>query len=82
MLNLTPAIHEIQKELDKITAKHRAEIKPYDDSLEHLMKINEACLVCGGTGKVFKRSCAEDEGDYYKCGGCNGTGRKKQNAVD
>jgi Zn finger protein HypA/HybF involved in hydrogenase expression len=32
------------------------------------------CDKCNGTGKVFHRSCAEDDGDYYNCDKCNGIG--------
>jgi predicted SprT family Zn-dependent metalloprotease len=32
------------------------------------------CDKCNGTGKVFHRSCAEDDGDYYNCDKCNGKG--------
>jgi len=32
------------------------------------------CDKCNGTGKVFRRSCAEDDGDYYNCEKCNGKG--------
>jgi len=32
------------------------------------------CDKCNGTGKVFRRPCAEDDGDYYNCEKCNGTG--------
>lgn len=33
------------------------------------------CDKCHGKGKVFSRSCAEDEGDWYHCKKCNGSGR-------
>lgn len=32
------------------------------------------CDRCNGTGKVFKRSCAEDDGDDYPCDKCKGSG--------
>lgn len=77
MLNLVPAIREIEKQIGAIKARHRMELKEYEQSLDGLLAINEACLTCGGTGKVFRRSCAEDEGDYYTCKDCGGSGRKE-----
>jgi predicted SprT family Zn-dependent metalloprotease len=32
------------------------------------------CDKCNGTGKVFHRSCAEDDGDDYPCDKCKGKG--------
>lgn len=77
MLNLVPAIRAIEKQVAEIKARHRMELREYEDSLDSLMDINEACLKCAGTGTVFSRSCAEDEGDYYPCRDCGGTGKRR-----
>lgn len=76
MLNLAPAIRAIEKQINEIKARHRMELKEYEDSLDALMEINEACLKCCGTGLVFSRACAEDEGDYYPCRDCGGSGKR------
>jgi hypothetical protein len=77
-MNVVPAIKAIEAEIGSIKAKHRMELEPYETSLRELRKINTACEMCAGKGKVFKRSCAEDEGDYYECSACNGSGVKKK----
>jgi len=50
-------------------------------TIENLEKIlNEVeiiCNKCNGKGKIFKRACAEDDGDYYMCNNCEGKGRVK-----
>jgi hypothetical protein len=76
-MNVVPAIRAIETEIGSIKAKHRMELEPYETSVRELRKINTACEKCVGTGKVFRRSCAEDEGDFYVCEECNGTGVKK-----
>lgn len=81
-LNLVPAIRQIEQELGKIKARHRAELQPYEDSLKELRKINTACEHCNGKGKVFLRACAEDDGDYYPCAECHGTGEKNAGNAD
>lgn len=73
-MNLLPAIKEIEKQISDIERQHTEELKPYKDSLHSLIKLNNACEYCHGTGKVFRRTCAEDDGDYYTCSNCNGTG--------
>ena len=86
MINLVPAIHEIEKIIAVRKSQFMKEIEPYQQSLESLRKINEACEVCGGAGKKLRsRSCAEDERpdpndpkDWEKCQFCGGTGVKKQ----
>lgn len=74
-LNLVPAIREIESQISEIKARHREELEPYEQSLVELRKINTACEKCGGSGEVFKRSCAEDDGDMYPCDACQGTGK-------
>lgn len=76
-LNLVPATREIESQIRKMESEFQAKISPYKRSLEELRKINTACEKCAGTGKIFRRSCAEDEGDYYRCEECYGTGEKE-----
>lgn len=75
-INLVPAIREIEEIIRNLKSKHRKELEPYEQSLDALKNINTACLNCNGTGKVFHRACAEDEGDYYTCEECKGTGKQ------
>ena len=42
--------------------------------LEFKQTLKLKCDKCNGTGKVFRRSCAEDDGDDYPCEKCNGKG--------
>lgn len=85
MINLTLAIKQIQKEIDDKTLAFNEEIAPLTDTLESLHKVNEACLICEGRGKVLRsRACAEDDrpdpndpSDWIKCPFCHGTGRIK-----
>ena len=81
-MNLVPAIKAIQAEMDKLLKEYRETVKPYEDSLTQLRKLNTACENCGGSGKVLRhRACAEDDRpdpndpkDYVKCQLCGGTG--------
>lgn len=75
-MNLVPAIIEIESQISGLKSRHRKELEPYINSLKELRKINTACESCGGNGKVWRRSCAEDDGDYYKCDACCGSGKK------
>lgn len=76
-INLLPAIREIEKEIQNKQEEFNKEIAPYKESLTYLRQINTACEQCGGEGKKFRRACAEDEGEYYPCKACHGTGRKE-----
>lgn len=81
-MNLVPAIKAIQAEMDKLLKEYRETVKPYEDSLTQLRKLNTACENCGGSGKVLRRRvCTEDDRpdpndprDYVKCQLCGGTG--------
>ena len=81
-LNLVPAIKEVEAQIRKIKAEYSKKLQPYEDSLEHLRKINTACERCNGVGKVLRpRACAEDDPpdpndprDWNKCDECHGTG--------
>ncbi len=82
MLNLVPAIREVEAQIHKLEYGFEAKIKPYRESLKALRKINEACERCNGEGKVLRsRACAEDDTpdpndprDWNTCHDCNGTG--------
>lgn len=77
-MNLVPAIKSIEQQITEIKSRHAKELKPYEDSLASLRKLNTACEACNGTGQRFRRACAEDEGEYYICDECLGTGRKEE----
>lgn len=57
--------------------KEDAELLALERELAKAKEENEVCEHCCGTGKVFRRMCAEDEGDYYSCPLCGGTGVNK-----
>lgn len=82
MLNLVPAIREIEAQIREMESDFKAKLKPYQESLNALRKINQACENCEGAGKVLRcRSCAEDDrpdpndpSDWNTCPVCHGTG--------
>ena len=81
ILNLVPAIKEIESKIQKMEYEFEQEVGPYRDSLEQLRKLNQACEHCNGLGKKLRsRACAEDDidpndpRDWEKCYHCNGTG--------
>lgn len=76
-MNLVPAIKEIERQINEIKNKHQNELQPYIDSLKSLREINTTCENCGGSGKVYSRACAEDDGDYYFCDDCRRTGLQR-----
>lgn len=81
-LNLVPAIREIEAQIRQIKADFERKVKPYNDSLAALRKINTACEKSAGTGKVLRsRACAEDDrpdpddpSDWNTCPVCHGSG--------
>ncbi len=83
MLNLLPAIDELQKRKKHIEGLYQTELDGVNRALEILIQMNEACPSCGGHGKKLRgRSCAEDDrpdpndpADWVKCSVCGGTGR-------
>lgn len=81
-MNLVPAIREIEQQIREIEHKHKVEMEPYLNSVTELRKINTACEKCGGSGRVWKRACAEDEGDYCGCDTCHGTGEKSKKGAN
>lgn len=81
-MNLVPAIREIEASIRVIKRKHEIELEPYINSLKELRRINTACEKCAGSGKVWKRACAEDEGDWYKCDVCDGNGENLEKHIE
>lgn len=81
-INLVPAIKEIESIMNKMRQDYEMQIRPYQDSLNQLRKINTACEFCNGKGKILRsRACAEDDRpdpndpkDYKSCPYCGGTG--------
>lgn len=81
-VNLVPAIRELQKIINEMKRDYETKVQPYRDSLNQLRKINTACELCNGTGKILRsRACAEDDRpdpkdprDYKPCPYCAGTG--------
>lgn len=65
---ITCELNEKQRRIEEIniTIKNLTDI---------ISKVEVICPKCNGEGKIFKRSCAEDEGDYQICGKCHGEGR-------
>ena len=45
-----------------------------NELLKFKQQLKLKCDKCNGTGEVFLRSCAEDDGDNYQCEKCNGKG--------
>lgn len=81
-LNLVPAIREVEAQIRQLTAEFEKKVKPYNDSLVALRKVNTACERCEGTGKVLRsRACAEDDrpdpdnpSDWNTCPVCHSSG--------
>lgn len=82
ILNLVPAIREVEAQIRNMEVSFQAKLKPYQESLIALRKINKACENCEGFGKILRsRSCAEDDRpdpddlrDWNTCPVCHGTG--------
>lgn len=82
-INLVPAIKEIENQIKRLTNEFQTNIKPFQDSLVQLRKINTVCERCSGTGKILRsRACAEDDRpdpndptDYIRCPLCYGDGK-------
>ena len=83
-LNLVPAIKELEKQKNELTAEFHRKIQPLENSIKHLKELNEACEWCEGRGwELRKRVCAEDNRpdpncpqDRLTCLYCGGTGKK------
>ena len=82
-VNLVPAINELKRIIQQMTEDYKRTIKPYQDSLIALRKLNTACEFCEGKGWVLRgRACAEDDRpdpndphDRIQCDICKGTGK-------
>lgn len=87
--NLVPAIKEIQAVIQRMTDDYQKAIKPYQDSLRELRRLNETCEDCEGRGWVLRqRACAEDDRpdpddprDRVRCLRCGGTGSAGHNPM-
>lgn len=85
VLNLLPAIRELEKSIKEKELEFEFQISLYRRSLRELRELNQACECCDGQGKKLRsRACAEDDrpdpndpSDYIICPACHGTGRKK-----
>lgn len=83
-LNLIPAIKELQKRKNELIKEFQRKVRPLQDSIEHLRKLNEVCERCEGKGwNLRTRVCAEDDRpdpndprDRIICDVCHGTGLK------
>lgn len=81
-INLVPAIKALEEQINEIRSEYLETVRPYEDSLRELRKLNTACERCNGTGKLLRRrACAEDDrpdpnnpADYVRCMRCGGTG--------
>lgn len=87
MLNLLPAMREIDKKRDALKMAYDQQMAAYNNAYKVLFDMNEACPHCDGEGKVLrKRACAEDDRpdpndprDWNTCPHCGGTGIAKKN---
>jgi len=85
-MNLVPAIKELESEIRKMRYEFERKVKPYEESIAQLRKLNDACEYCNGAGKVLRsRACAEDDPpdandprDWLVCDHCRGTGKCKK----
>ena len=67
----------LEKEIlqTEITQKQTrlSEIETTIKSIHNVLNFVEViCDRCKGSGQVFHRSCAEDDGEYKTCSKCNG----------
>lgn len=81
MLNLVPAMREIEKKRTALKMAYEQQMAAYDQAYKVLEEMNEVCPRCLGEKKILRsRSCAEDDvdpndpRDYETCPVCRGTG--------
>jgi len=85
MINLLEVINQLQSkinnleskkivEIKKIEQSYEEEIKKYKQALEVNIELNEACLYCEGTGRVY---CDDgyQSNSRETCKKCNGSGK-------
>jgi len=86
MINLLEVIRQLQfkinklekdktTEIKKIEQSYETEINKYKQAIEVNMELNEACLHCEGTGRVY---CDDgyQSNSRENCNKCNGSGKK------
>ena len=80
-MNINEIINQLNKEKESINLdlsekqKRMEEINITIKSLTDILyKTKIQCTSCNGTGQIFKRSCAEDDGEYKTCSKCHGYG--------
>lgn len=92
MLNLLPAMREIDKKRDAAQREFDIKMGSLNEAYKVLFDLNEACPHCDGKGKKLRqRACAEDDRpnpndptDWETCQHCRGTGKiiKRVNRTD
>lgn len=61
-------------EVDRLIEKYDREIEKYKKALEVNLELNEACMHCGGKGKIGMTDAAGDV-EHVPCKYCNGSGK-------
>jgi vacuolar-type H+-ATPase subunit I/STV1 len=87
MINLVEVLKQLQSkinklqndkiaEIKKVEQSYETEINKYKQALEINMELNEACLHCEGTGRVY---CDDgyQSNSRENCKECNGSGKNK-----
>lgn len=73
MSNYLNAIISLRNEIQKKTNEFKKEIKPLEDALKNLRKINTACEYCNGTGIDYTYDAAGQK-EQVNCNYCDGSG--------
>lgn len=84
MINLLPAIGDLEQEKVRIVEEMNRQIDALDQSIAVLRRVNQACHFCRGQGWSLRpRVTAEDDrpnpadpADRITCKACHGTGWK------
>lgn len=69
-MNLVPAIHEIESEIQKLKCEYLKKMHDLQESLEALRNLNDTCEACDGKGKVY----IKEDGSHMQCTKCHGSG--------
>lgn len=81
IINLLPNIQTLEKEIRKKEIIFQEEIAPLKNTLNKLKEINQACIKCEGTGKVYTEILSPFYGRTEivvdTCPICNGSGLNK-----
>jgi len=73
MSNYLSTIKSLRNEICKRTEIFNKEIKPLNDALESLIKINTTCEYCEGTGNLYTYDNAGQK-EQISCNNCGGSG--------